>query len=113
MANEVYWHDGTIESIEVIAPGRRQLGSIEVRLSLYPTETSRTRAPFKVSCRQVSKFEIVADALELKDNAGAGNIEDGEIRKHGDEKELVLRLVRGHVRVRGQNVSLRKVLASS
>jgi len=111
MAKKVFWHDGTIESIRVLAPTKRQLGSIEIFLSLYPTDTSPSRVQFKLSCSKVSDFEIVADALELKDNALAGNIEDGEVRKVGAEQELVLRLVRGLLRVKGKAVVLRKILA--
>jgi hypothetical protein len=104
----IFWHDGTLDALRLIGPTRRRMGSIEVDVSLYATAQSKARERFTLTCLKISIFEISGDMDELQDNAGAGNIEEGLVRKSGVEWEADLRLVRGRLRVRSKTMRLKR-----
>jgi hypothetical protein len=108
MARTIFWHDGTLDQIRVVGPSRRRLGSVEIELSLYPTNSSAKRAKFTLVCSGVSQIEMSADMLELQDNASAGNIEDGRIARSGAKSEVELRLVRGMLKLVAGRIGFRK-----
>jgi hypothetical protein len=108
MAKNIFWHDGTLEAIRLIAPSRRRLGSVEIDLSLYPTDRSAQRSTYTLVCSRVTSFEMIGDMLELQDNAGAGNIEDGALSSVEGKAGAELRLVGGHLRVVAARIGLRK-----
>lgn len=108
MAKSIFWHDGTLDAIRLEGPSRRRLGSIEIDLSLYPTDHSAQRSAFTLVCSRVSGFEMEGDMLELQDNAGAGNIEDGALSRSKGAAEAELRLIGGRLRVAAARIGLRK-----
>ena len=108
MAKKIFWHDGTLDSIRLMGPSRRRLGSIEIDVSLYPTDRSAQRSAFTLTCSRVSKFEMVGDMLELQDNAGAGNIEDGLLSRSKEKAEAELRLVGGRLVITAARIGLKK-----
>lgn len=108
MAKTIFWHDGTLDAIRLIAPSRRRLGSVEIDLSLYPTDRSAQRSGYTLVCSRVIGVEIVGDMLQLQDNAGAGNIEDGALKSSKGRAEAELRLVGGRLRVTAARIGLKK-----
>lgn len=108
MSKNIFWHDGILEELRLIAPTRRRLGSVEVDLSLYPTDQSVERGAYTLICSQVLGLEIVGNMLELQDNAAAGNIEDGTLKNSKGKFEADLRMIGGRLWVRASNIKLRK-----
>lgn len=105
---KIFWHDGTLDAIRLVGPSRRSLAKVEIDLSLYPTDQSPNRSAFTLTCSRVSAFEMVGDMLELQDNAGAGNIEDGVLSTSKGKVEAQLRLVGGRLRITAARIELRK-----
>jgi hypothetical protein len=108
MRQNIFWHDGTLDTLRVKGPTRRTPGSIELDVSLYPTNQSAARSKYTLVCGNVSALQLTADMVELHDNAGAGNIEDGLIQKSSEGWEADLRLVRGRFRVKCKTMRLKK-----
>ena len=108
MARSVFWHDGVVNEVRIYGPSRRRLGSVELRLSLYPTDQSPRRINRVLVCSRVTNVEVIGDMVELQDNAGAGNIEDGEIKRSKGKTELTLRLLGGRLQVTAARIGFKR-----
>jgi hypothetical protein len=98
--DSIFWHDGRLVAVSFDLDSRGA-GSLKLALSLYASEQARDRAPVTVFCRGVSRFHTTLDVGELKDNARAGNVSDGESRPG----KLLLNLTGGVIEVEAKEIS--------
>ncbi len=77
--NKIYWHDGILVdvSFQIDEKGKSKL---IVVANFYESEQSSKRSRYKLSCLDISKYNLSLDAVELKDNMFAGNISNGYLK---------------------------------
>jgi hypothetical protein len=90
----IFWHDGQLKGLSFGVDSHGQ-ASVTVSVAIYESEQAPTRKLVSVSCIDVSRFQTTLDVRELKDNARAGNIEDGHLRKG----KLYLSLTGGSIEI--------------
>ncbi|WP_145891806.1 hypothetical protein [Caenimonas sedimenti] len=96
-----YWHDGQLRRVS-LEPDVDGSALVVVSLALYKDEQAPDRTPWTVTCSGVSRLVTSVDLVELRDNARAGNVIDGELRGDG----LWLRLTGGIVEVHAREFLL-------
>ncbi len=73
------WHDGNLLEIS-FAINAKGKSSVVVSALLYSDDHTSQRTEFKVECEDVSRFSSSIDAVQLKNNAFAGNISNGYLK---------------------------------
>jgi hypothetical protein len=79
--DNLYWHDGNLSEIKF---GITENGKAELILSagFYKTQNAPERTSYQIRCEGVSRFSATIDAIELKNNAFAGNIANGYVKEN-------------------------------
>jgi hypothetical protein len=105
---KIFWHDGTVDAIRLNGPTRRKHASLELDVSLYPTDVSPERVPFTLVCGGLHLFDINGDAAVLRDNSGAGNIVDGAIVSSGEASRATIELTGGMLVLKANKIQLKR-----
>ena len=79
--NKIYWHDGNlIDTCYTIS----EEGKSKLVLNAYLYESSKAseRTKYRLICSGIRRINFGIDAIELKNNAFAGNMSNGYLKKN-------------------------------
>jgi len=79
---ECYWHDGLLVGlIGSSSWNGNELMNLRMDLLLYRDKSAPRRTRKRILFESVYKVDLDLDVLELRDNAGAGQLVDGKTRR--------------------------------
>lgn len=78
--NDLYWHDGNINSLSYEIGGAGSAAVI-LSVSLYTNDQSQEREPLEITCLGVGDVGLKLSTEELKQNMFAGNISNAYLKR--------------------------------
>ncbi len=107
------WHDGVLLELRQRFPeGKRSPATVVLTVSLFRGQETRKRTIFCLTFSDVRRIAHVIDAVELADNAVAGNIIDAAwSKKKGKAQHFIMRLYDGYIEIVSTKVTIRQPCA--
>jgi len=79
--NDFFWHDGLLSNISFEIDNTGKSVAV-VSASFYRNEQDKERYDCQIRCEDVSRFNTMIDAEELKNNMFAGTISNGYVKEN-------------------------------
>lgn len=106
-ANDLFWHDGLLQSLQIVCSKNHDEGRVTVRLSLYESETSIQRREIVIDLQGVSRIAILGDLAVLLENSFAGHVNDGYVKQYLGRYALRIHLVDGYLDLEFKNIIIK------